>query len=1027
MRTAFRANHLLVNLVLGVVLILGGWSYFSMPRSQYPEVRLNWVAVATVWPGASGEDVERYLTLPLESAIRQIPDVRYVAATSRDHVSALLIRFQELPRAVFETRLQELTRAIQAASGEFPSDARHPQLIELTTSSLFHTAMITVGGDVRDGSICRLAETVQRDLEAMEGVGRVWTYGLSKPELQVEFDPDAVAKHQALLDGLVDTLVKQTREYPAGGLDMDGKHYAVRVLGLGANPDFMAELPVPTADGGQVPLGSLAHISNGRSTPREMVTQDGKPAILLTVMKQEHANTLELIEHIKNYVSEKNRQLGQELLQVADDQTEATRHSVRAMELNAVLGLILVLGIAWFALGRRMALLVSIGVPFALAAMFLILHLSGQTLNVSVLLGVAIVLGIPLDDAVVVAEAISMRLNQGMDRLSALNAAMQEVSMPVTASVFATVAAFAPLMFLSGILGKFMFVVPLTVILTLFASLIASLWILPSHVASGVGAHVAWDAESRHRVRLSRKLRHLYGRFLAVAFRFPARVAVFFLALFMLSGLALWQGWLQVQWFTSDPLRVFNVNVTLPSTSGLADTLKTTQAVEARIRALARPGEIRAALSMAGMQFTPNEPLAAEHLGQVTVSLAPESGAVRGVNQFVDAVRAEVMATPGAKQVGFQVLSADLPQLSALHLRLSGPDQRLLSNAALALRGALEKIEGLHDFSDDAVRGKPRITLRLDSAAAARAGIDPYQLAGYIRLHFDGVAVAKVADGAVLLDVVVRGKAMDAHAIQAWLSKPLRLPSGQTVLPGDLFSLEFDEAAGQRRRINYQPSVAMQVELDSGHLSYNAATAQIKTAWEGLRSAYPGVSLEFGGELDDVRDSLESIVKLFLIGLAAMYLLLAVQFGSAWLPVLVLATAPMAFAGALLGLMLTGQPLTLYTLYGGIALGGVAVNASIMLAAASRDRQMAGFPPISAAFYAARRRLIPILITTLSIIAGLLALALGLAGQSVLWGPLAATLVWGLAFATPLTLFATPLLYGYLAGLFEKPVLASEA
>ncbi len=1013
MHGSLRGNGYLVNLVFLVVLALGAWSYFAMPRAQYPEVRLNWVAVATVWPGASGEDVERYLTLPLESAVRQVPGVHYVAATSRDHVSALVIRFRDASVSEMSARIQELARVVQSASGAFPTEVQHPQLLELTTSSLFHTAMITLGGEAQDGELCALAETVRQELEGMEGVGRVWAYGLRKPELRVEFDPGAMAAEGALLEGLVETLKRQARGYPAGGLNLDGQHYSVRVLGLGANPDWMLDLPVPTAGGGSVALERVASVGYGLSQPRERVTQDGKPAILLTVMKQEQANTLALMDEIRAYVASKNRLLGREALQIADDQTGSTRHSVRAMELNAVLGLILVLAIAWLALGRRMALLVSIGVPFALAAMFLVLYLSGQTLNVSVLLGVAIVLGIPLDDAVVVAEAISMRLNRGMDRMAALADALKEVSMPVTASVLATVAAFAPLMFLEGIMGKFMFVVPLTVILTLLASLVASLWILPSHVAGGLGCRAGSATPDPLRTLVQRRLRHVYGRALAMAFRHPGSVASVFLAVFLAAGLALQQGWVGVQWFTSDPLRVFNVNVVMPPASGLDATLATTQEVERRLRASGRPGEVQSAISVAGLQFTPNELLTGDNVGQVTVSLAPDGPGMRSVTAFVASAREAVLGVHGAHKVAFQVLSADLPSLSALNLRLAGPDQARVLAAWESLSVLLEQMPALTDLKVDTVIGKPRLTLRLNSSAAARHGVDPYRLAGYVRLHLDGAPVAQVADGETLVDVVVRGKPMDAQAIQDWLNKPVLLPSGNKVMAGELFSLEFEPAAGQLRRINYQPSMAIQAELEHGGYSAREAKAQVLAAWEGLRQEHPGVDLLFDGPLDDVQDSLGDIARLFVIGLSAMYLLLALQFRGPILPLLVMATAPMAFAGALLGLMIMGQPLTLYTLYGGIALGGVAVNASIMLVSAAQDRRLAGFAPIHATFYAARRRLIPILITTLSIIAGLLALALGLAGESVLWGPLAATLVWGLALATPLTLFATPLLYGY--------------
>ncbi|MDD3530053.1 MAG: efflux RND transporter permease subunit [Gallionellaceae bacterium] len=1006
-------RHLWTNLVFVFVLLSGLWSYLALPRAQYPEVRLNWVAVATVWPAASARDVERQITLPLEAVVRRAGQVRYVAATSRDYVSTLLVRFEDIPHADFERRLQALVRDVQQAAAAFPRDARPPQVVELTSSSLFPTAMVLVPAEDGDD---RLARSVQADMEALPGVDRVWAIGLGEPELAVAFDPAALRRHGVAPDVLARTLAEQAQDVPAGPVSMSGRLYNSRVSGLSSDPAQWAGLPIPDGQGGMVPLGELADIQPGSAAGRERVAlADGRPAVLLSVIKRENVNALHLTEAVADYVAARNRQLGGAVLQLADDQTGATRSAIRAMENNALLGLLTVLCVAWLFLGRRMALLVSVGVPFALAAMFLSLYLMGETLNTSVLLGVAIVLGIPLDDAVVVAEAIQIRLAQGHERLAAVRLALGEVARPVLASVLATVAAFAPLMLLPGLLGKFMLVVPLTVILTLLASLAASLWILPSHVVAWRGQEVCPRPMVRMRQALGRGLRRQYGRLLAGAFRHPGRVAMLFLVLLGLVAAGTAAGWLRAQWFASDPLRVFNVNVQMPATAGLDATLAMTREVEARLRAVARPGEVRASLSMAGIQFTPSETRHGDHLGQVVISLADQGNGERSVEDFVAAARPVVTGLAGADNVAFQVLSADLPSLSALTVRLTGESAGQLAEAAQALRQAMAGMAGLEDVQDDSELGKPLLGLALDSAAAARAGLDPMKVAGLIRLHFDGLPVARVADGDTTRTVTLRARDMDDAAVRALLEQPWRLASGQVVRPNELFALEFANAAGQSRRVNYRPAVTIQAGIDRDHLSAATAEAGVRALWEELRAAYPGVTVEFGGELEDVRASLHDLAWLFLLGIVLMYGILALQFGSVVLPLLMLATAPMALIGVALGLMVIDQPLSLYTLYGCVALGGVAMNASIVLIAAARDRSEAGMGPLAATFHAARRRLVPIVITTFSILGGLLALAFGVGGESLLWGPLAAAIVWGMVVATPLTLFATPLLYYRLA------------
>lgn len=1009
-------SHRLADLVLVIVLLLGAWSYFTMPRAQYPEVNLNWVAVAVVWPGAAAQDVEREIAVPLETAARLVPDINLVAATSRDHVATLLIRFRDIPRGRFEHRLAALDREIRQASAGFPKEARAPQVIELTSSNFFPTAMVAVGGEAADGRICQRAEAVRTQLENLPGVARVTAYGLRGREMEVCFDPEALMRERISAETLIRAVMDQTHVYPAGMADVSGRRYAIRVEGLGPNPDFIAELPLATADGRRVPLADVAQVRLGVSPTRELVHLNGKPAVLLSVTKGEGVNSLTLTDRIRDFVRDRNALEGAPVLTLVDDQSQATREAIRVMEKNALFGLAVVLAVTWFFLGHRMALLTSIGVPFALAGMFLFLNLSGQTLNVSVLLGVAIVLGIPLDDAVVVADAIRVRLAAGMQRFEAVKGALAEVAQPVTASVFATCLAFAPLLFLPGLMGRFMFVTPLTVMATLLVSLLASLWLLPRHAVSWGGCGAECAQGRGWRIRMGRGLRRHYGRGLAWAFRHVAVIALLFGTLFIAAGLALGLEWVKPRWFASDPLRIFNLNVRTPPATPLKDALAATEAVEQVARRMARPGEINTTLSMAGLQFTPRELVLGEHLGQVTVSLAPQSAGARGVESFVADLR-QALKAEGKTDVTVQVLSADLPMLSSLSLRLTGAPLEQLTAAARDLSAALAQTPGFTDIDDDTRFSQPRMTLKLDATAAAPVGLDPFKLAAMIRLHFEGIPAGKATDGEETMDVVVRGKPMGDAALQRWLSQPWQLPDGGSINPGELFAMHMEEAPGELRRVNAERTATIIAGFEQDRLTAAQAVERVEALWRTVGQRHPGVKLAQGGELDDVKASLNDLLALLALGFVLMYGLLAFQFGRLVLPLVILATAPMALAGVVIGLWVSGQPVTLYTLYGGVALSGVAVNASIVLASAGEDRLARGMHPLRAAFHAARRRLLPIIITTLTVIGGLVSLAFGWGGDSLLWGPVASAIVWGLAVATPLTLFVTPLMHGWLMGL----------
>ena len=1012
MPTIFR-SHRLADLILALVLVLGAWAYHAMPRAQYPEVELNWVAVAVVWPGATARDVEREVALPLEAAARRVSDVRFVAATSRDHVATLLVRFHDLDHTRFERRLASLDREIRQAAADFPKDARSPQVIELTSSNFFPTAMVVVSGTANDGRVCDLAEATRDKLEKLPGVGRIWSYGMRSREIAVTFDPAALEQRGVSLEALTRAVAEHTRSMPAGMADISGRRYAMRVEGLNANPDFLAELPIVGADGRMVEVGELARVTTGVAPARELVRLDGKPAVLLSVIKRENVNTLALTDSIHALVKNTNQAFGAPILTLLDDQSATTREAIGVMEANALFGLIVVLAVTWFFLGHRLALLTSIGVPFALAGMFLALHLMGHTLNVSVLLGVAIVLGIPLDDAVVVAEAIRLRLAAGMSRTAAVTAALKEVARPVTASIFATCLAFAPLLLLPGLMGRFMFVTPLAVILTLLCSLLASLWILPRHAVAWGGDRSGADAGNRWRDAFARRLRGFYGKRLLWALRHPAPVFALFSSVFLLAGASLALEWVKPRWFASDPLRVFNINVQMPPASNLETTLAAARELELAAKRVARPGELIATLAMAGLQFTPSEMVIGEQMGQVTVSLAPQSASRRGVADYVAALRPALKAA-GAESISVQVLSADLPMLSSLSLRLTGAPLDRLAEAARDLRLALADVPGFNDMNDDAGFSQPRLTLQVDTPAAARAGLDPFKLAALVRLHFEGVTVGKINSGDTSLEVVVRGQAMNQAEVQRWLAKPWRLPDGRTVNPAELFTVTMESTPGELRRVNGDRTITLHAGFDQDRITARQAVAAVDAAWAGIAPRHAGVSLQQGGELDDVKASLHDLIAYMVVGFVLMYALLAVQFGRLVLPLVILATTPMALAGVALGLLISGQPITLYTLYGCVALSGVAVNASIVLVAAGEDRLARGLPPLAAAFHAGRRRLVPIIITTLTVIGGLVSLAFGWGGDSLLWGPLAASIIWGLAVATPLTLFVTPLMHAWL-------------
>ena len=1006
------SNHPLANVTMAVVLVMGLASFMLMPRERDPEINFNWINMTTILPGASAEDVERLITDPLEEAIGRLRDVRFVVSSSRENASNILIRFQELSEREFERRVADLRREVQAiVNDELPPEARDPNIIEVTSSNGFPTAIVLVVGQAQDDELRQLARRTRQDIERLPASDSILAQGLDDPELQVLFDPAALANRGLNATDLADAGAVNYQDVFAGRLRTTNGQWLVRSEGRFIDPEQLADLNLTAPDGGVVGFDEVARLKIGTSIPEERVTWQGQPAIMLSINKRAGANTLELIEDINGYINRVNPSLaetGKQLI-LADDQTIATREAIDVMRNNAVVGLLLVLVVCWLFLATRVALLVAGGLLVSVAGTFAVLAAFGFTLNITVLLGVVIVLGMLVDVSVVMIEALVYRLRQGEAAMEAAISALREVGVPLTASVFTTIAAFLPLMLLPGIVGKFMFVVPFVVTMGLLISLIQAFWILPTQMVHSQSRPIA-DDPKHWRVRFNRGVRRGYVRSLVHVLRYPlwylGGAALFFVV--ALGAVA--TGQVRTDFFAQDPIRLFYVQVDMPGNVALEDTLAEVQRVEARVRERLEAGEARSLVSLAGVQFTDIEPLFGDQFGQVLVSLnSAKEG--RTVDAVIDGMREHVTSMPTEGSISFLKLAGGPPTQLPVNVKVRADDFDELNRAVERVRDLVAGIEGTRDISDDRTPGRSELVLTPDREALARLGLPPTVLARLLRLHVDGEVVGFTREAGDRFELRVRADRDALNDPASVLNDPVVLPTGQSVHLGALVSVETGVAPGNIRHWNLRRAVTVEADIDAELTNTVEVNRLIREAWDGVQSEFPGTNLDFTGELDDIEESLDAMAVLFLLGLGLIYLILATQFQSYFQPMLILMTVPMAFTGVVFGLVISGNPLSLYTLYGIIALAGIAVNAAIVLIDAANQRLAVGMRPLHATIYAARRRVIPIFMTTATTIAGLMSLAVGLGGRSLLWGPVAITLVWGLTVSALLTLFVVPVLY----------------
>ncbi len=1005
-------NHTLTNLTFLLVLVLGWMSYQQLPREQDPSINFNWVQIWTYWPGATAPDVEARITGPLEEGIKKVADIRFVSSTSREGVSSILVRFEDMDDTDFDKRMTSLRREVQARQDILPPSVSQPDIFEISSSKTFPTATVVVFGSSGDETLQSAAHNVREDFEQLEGVDDVVAFGDREAELQVEFLSDRLVGLGISSVDLADTVKVYFRDLAAGDVTLGDQKWLIRLSGTSSDPAYLGKFPIASPQG-EVLLRNIAELKKGRSDPQELVRYDQQDSVLLLLFKKGKANNLQLLEDVNAYIQAENQRLdrtGVKLL-LLDDQTQATRQALGVMERNALIGLMLVMLSTWVFLGFKIAFFTSISIPFVLAGVFCILAITGETLNITVLLGVVISLGMLVDDAVVVVEGIDYHMQRGMDGVSAVKTTIQEVAAPIVSAVLTTIAAFLPLMLLPGVLGDFMRVVPLVVSIALAISLVKAFWILPSHVLEFQSGTPQGSRVDALRKKTIKRFRNYYTKVLLKVMRKPKQT---FAGLSLLSSIALFlvvSGFVRVDFFATDFFRLFYVNVEMPAGTSLEKTSETLHTVEQVIRSQLRADELRGVVNYAGQQSTDQGAYKGAERGQVFVSLVPAKRGARTIDDIIDSLRDDLDLIPGPKNISFLRRRTGPPTAKAVSIKVRGDDIEEIRRAVTALQDILALTVGVGDIVNDDTRGGMELRLQLNPDTITSTGLNPADVARTVHLHADGEIVASMQHRGEKLDVRVRAKPVQLQDIDDFLSNTLGLEDGGSVPLGELLLHEERVTVSNIRRYNFRRAVTVEASLDTAVTDTVTANGLIREGWQKISIQYPGVSLDFSGELDDIRESLGAMVVLFVLGLGLVYLILGTQFKSYSQPLIVLAAIPMAFIGVVFGLFISANPISLFTLYGTVALAGIAANDAIVLMSTANRSLDRGCSTILAIVRAARRRFVPILITSITTMAGLFSLAIGLGGESLTWGPVATAIVWGLGFSTLLTMFAVPLTF----------------
>ena len=1004
----FVRRGLLVNL-LSLMLLGGGvFAALSIQREAFPSVNFDLVVISAGWPGASPREIERLVVTPIERELKGIDGINTIRSTA--YPGSMSINIEVDPDYKDRSRfVSDVQQAVNRASlpDDLPDD---PRIMEIKSEQA-PVISFTVFGDFPPLTLKRIADHIEDDVLDIPGVARIITQGKRKEEIRIVLDPERMRRARVTAGDVARLIRGWNINAPGGALKASDGQRIIRVTGQFLSADDAANLVLRANDRGDaVRLGDVARVEETLVEPTRYVDAMGQPAINMIVMKKGDADIITLVDRVRAYLKTIPELYGQGVhVRTYQDFSTITRLRLGVLTSNGGLGLILVLATLLLFLRPAVAITTAWGLPVIFFSGLFALWLGGATLNLLTMFGFIIVLGLMVDDAIIIGENITWHMEQGARPERAAILGAWELAGPVTATVLTTIVAFLPLMFMDGIIGKFVFSIPVVVVTLLLFSWLEALFILPNHVRD-ISNPRAHPGERRVLVWLTR----LYVPLLKFAVKW--RWLTVLLTLVAL-GASLWlASGMKFQLFPPGAENQFYVRVTAPTGTTLEQMRGILHRVDGEIRRRIDPKLLETTIAIAGQSSADERDALkqmGDHFGFVRVVLTPFS--TRSVSAFTVMRKLEREIPPlfPALPMDFVMLKPGPPVGRALQVELSGPDEAAITRAAQRLTAYLGRIPGVHSIESGLTPGDPEIHIVLNRARAAYAGVDMATVAAHIRAAFDGLRVSTLNRGKEEVDVTLRYP--EAYQRDIATLRRLGIPNrmgGLTEL-GRIARFETTPGVTSIHHKNGNLVINVSAEVDPAVITSRALNARVmrdRQQWLGADAGK--VRLHLGGEEERSRESVRGLIFSFIYALAGIFVILAVQFNRLSWPVLVMLAIPFGAIGIIVGFFLHGQPISFMAMMGFVALSGVVVNDSLVIAVFIQRAIERGAAWRDAIIEAGRRRLRAVLLTTITTVVGLMPTAYGWGGFDPFVAPMALALSWGLLFATGITLISVPAALG---------------
>jgi multidrug efflux pump subunit AcrB len=998
-------NPVFTNLLFFVIVGVGLVMAARLPKEQFPEVSLDRVAITTVYPGATASDVEELVTRPVEDGLEDVSDVKKVESTSGEGVSTVVVTF--LQGTDIQDARSEVEKAVSAVD-TLPADAETPVVRELK----LELPVVTVAL-VGNRSDSKLVDRLQEELRDLPGVASVALSGVSEPKIYVDLDEVRLRELGLGPSAIAAAITGARASVPAGTVELRGTDIAVKTEQRLQSAADVARIPI--APGSKLRLGDVADVRAAPDPAGTLFWVDGVGSVKLTVSREESADPLTIRKAVIAKLPELETLLPEGTrLVISDDQTSFIRDRLRTVAENALQGAALVVLVLLWMSGLRQALLAIWGMPVSYLFATTMMETGDITVNVISTFGLLIATGIIVDDSIVIIENVQRHMEMGKDRVTAAYEGTREVIIPVFAAVFTTVVAFMPLTLVSGTMGRVMKILPLVVVFCLLGSLLEALFILPGHLAE----FASRDAGEGRTARLGRRLQAIYRpplrwcihhkwlTLLLVALSFAATLGVAARMPFQLQA----------------PGKPFTLKVgyeLMPGTSKEVTKAAGDQIIAGITQDLGdHIAHVSLRVGSSRDDQTGLETLGS-NVGNVSIEFrTAENGALPAelLTAYPAAVRGLRMRLATNPELGtYKVteVQAGPPTGAAVTVRVRGRDRAELDAAVVAMKQLLESYPGVFDIRDDQGQGKETFRVRVNQDRAALYGLTELQVGQAVRAAVDGLVAQEVSIDEEQVEIIVRYADGQARTRAGLADLLLTNARGETVRLDQVAAIERTREIGAIKREDFQRTISVLAEVDPAISSGLAVAAKVQEDWgAGMSERYPETTLLFGGDADEISESLADLPALFAVAVGLIYTILALQFGSYIQPFIILVAVPFGMMGAVLGLTSLGYPLSLFAMFGIVALAGIVVNDSLVMVDrinSLRTEERMALP--DAVFQGALDRLRPILSTTLTTVLGLAPIAIGIGGKDEILAPMAVSIAMGLSVATTLVLLVVPPIY----------------